>query len=167
MRRDDDTPDFDDGDRELIAKLRALPPEGDEPDWHALEASIRAEVGDRTPTVWWRNWKWIVPIWALATTAAVALIVVREHHESAPVQALTTPAPHDERRTPTAPARATSAPTMWLGGEVIDIDELDDHSLDDLDQAARDALGGDDVSLDDLDDAGLDQLESWLEKNKS
>ena len=62
-----------DEDDELIAKLKALPPEGQEPDWQKLEAAIRAQVGDRAPVVWWRNWKWIVPMWALATTAAVAL----------------------------------------------------------------------------------------------
>ena len=32
--------DLDDQDRELIAKLRALPPEGVEPDWQKLEAAF-------------------------------------------------------------------------------------------------------------------------------
>ena len=93
MRQDELDGELDDSEREIVAKLRALPPEGNEPDWQQLAASIRAEVGDRAPTVWWRNWKWIVPIWALATTAAVALIVLRNHHETPPVQALTTPTP--------------------------------------------------------------------------
>jgi hypothetical protein len=168
MRQDDN--ELDDSEREIVAKLRALPPEGNEPDWRELEAAIRADVGDRAPTMWWRNWKWIVPIWALATTAAVALIVLRGHHDKAPVQQLTT-ATHQEQHVVPAPEQThstTTAPTMWLGGEVVDVDALDDQSLDDLDQAARDSMGsGDDVSLEDLDDAGLDQLEDWLEKNKS
>lgn len=168
MRRHDDH-ELDDSERELVAKLRALPPEGTEPDWQQLEASIRAEVGDRAPTVWWRNWKWIVPIWALATTAAVALIVLRGHHDEAPVQQLTTTT-HQEQHVTPAPEQThstTTAPSMWLGGEAVDIDDLDEQSLDDLDEAARDAMGSDDVSLEDLDDSGLDQLEDWLEKNKS
>lgn len=169
MRRVDDEPeDFTDDDREIVAKLRALPPEGNEPDWQKLEAAIRAEVGDRAPTVWWRNWRWIVPIWALATTAAVALIVLHNHHEP-PVPTLTTTTHQEQPVTPVPEQHATTAraPAMWLGGEAVDIDDLDEQSLDDLDQAARDAMGSDDVSLEDLDDAGLDQLEDWLEKNKS
>jgi len=164
MRRsDDEAPELDDGDHDVIAKLRALPPEGDEPDWQKLEASIRAQVGDRAPTVWWRNWKWIVPIWALATTAAVALIVLRGHHDEAPRQAITMP----HREEPVPQHVITNAPAMWLDGEAVNLDDVDDASLDDLDQAAREALDGDDVNLDDLDDDGLDKLEDWLEKNKS
>src|SRR3954454_2205349 len=96
--------DLDDQDRELIAKLRALPPEGVEPDWQKLEAAIRAEVGDEAPRPWWRNWRWIVPIWALATTAAVALLVARDHpiEKTAPTMPLTSM--HVE--TPAAPIAA-------------------------------------------------------------
>jgi hypothetical protein len=154
----------DEGDDEIIAKLKALPPEGQEPDWQKLEAAIRARVGDRAPTVWWRNWKWIVPIWALATTAAVALIVLRNHHEAAPPQHAVT-IPHREPAPPTR--TVTNAPTMWLDGEAVNVDGLDDSSLDALDQAARDALGPDEVSLEDLDDAALDRLEDWLDKERS
>jgi hypothetical protein len=170
MRAEDDELTLNGDEHELVAKLRALPPEGEEPDWQKLEASIRAEVGDRAPTVWWRNWKWIVPIWALAATAAIALIVLRGHHDETPVQQLTTTTHQEEHHVTPAPEQThstTTAPSMWLGGEAVDIDDLDEQSLDDLDQSARDAMGSDDVSLEDLDDAGLDQLEDWLEKNKS
>src|SRR5438445_6944292 len=116
MRREDDELELDGEDREILAKLRALPPEGNEPDWQQLEASIRAEVGDRAPTVWWRNWKWIVPIWALATTAAIALLVLRGHHDDAPVQTLTTTTHREQHVTPQTPTHATTtAPSMWLG----------------------------------------------------
>lgn len=156
---------LDDEDQAIIAKLKALPPEGEEPDWQKLEAAIRAKVGDRAPPgAWWRNWKWIVPIWALATTAAVALIVLRDHGDEAPPKhAVTIP-----EREPAPPARmVTHAPTMWLGGEVVNVDEIDDASLDELDQAAREVMEPDEVSLEDLDDAALDQLEDWLDKERS
>src|SRR6478735_2549542 len=78
MRKDSESDaELDHEDRALVAKLRELPPEGTEPDWQALEAAIRAEVGNESPRPWWRNWRWIVPVWALATTAAVALLVSR------------------------------------------------------------------------------------------
>lgn len=153
-----------DEDDELIAKLKALPPEGQEPDWQKLEAAIRAQVGDRAPVVWWRNWKWIVPMWALATTAAVALIVLRNHSEAPPPQHAVT-IPHRDSPPPTR--TVTNAPAMWLDGDAVNIDDVDDSSLDALDQAARDALGSDEVSLEELDDAALDQLEDWLDKERS
>jgi hypothetical protein len=154
-----------DDDEDIIAKLKALPPQGQEPDWQKLEAAIRAQVGDRAPPgAWWRNWKWIVPIWALATTTAVALIVLRTHHDEPPPKHAVT-LPH---RDPAPPTRTvTNAPTMWLDGEAVNVDELDDTSLDVLDQAAREALGPDEVSLEDLDDAALDRLEDWLDKERS
>lgn len=162
MSREDE---FDADDDALVAKLKALPPEGNEPDWKKLEAAIRAEVGDRAPVVWWRNWKWIVPVWALATTAAIALLVVRGHHEpTAEQHAVTAPQHRDAEP---APRQITNAPAVWLDGEALNLDDVDDASLDDLDQAARDALDGDDVSLDELDDTALDDLEQWLDKEKS
>jgi hypothetical protein len=152
----------DNEDHELIAKLRALPPEGNEPDWQKLEAAIRAKVGDRAPRPWWRNWKWIVPIWALATTAAVALIVMRGHDEApAPKHAVTSP------KRDVAPPPKTNAPAVWLDGEALNLDEVDDASLDQLDQAAREVLDANEVMLDELDEAALDEIEHWLESTRS
>ncbi|HUS29468.1 MAG TPA: hypothetical protein VMZ53_13205 [Kofleriaceae bacterium] len=164
MRRPGEDDELDDRDHELIAKLRALPPEGTEPNWQKLEAAIRAEVGDRAPRPWWRNWKWIIPVWALATTAAVALIVMRDHDAPAPQHALTSPSQHD---TPSTQREVTNAPAMWLDGEALNLDDVDDASLDNLDQAAREVLDTDDVGLDELDDAALDEIEQWLEKERS
>jgi hypothetical protein len=56
---------------------------------------------------------------------------------------------------------------MWLDGEAVNIDDVDDASLDGLDQAAREVLDGDDVNLEDLDETALDELEQWLDKEKS
>ncbi|HTL34061.1 MAG TPA: hypothetical protein VL326_13090 [Kofleriaceae bacterium] len=157
--------DEDKEDAALIARIKALPPQGKEPDWQKLEAAIRAEVGDRAPVVWWRNWKWIVPVWALATTTAVALIILQRHHEpSQPQHAVTTP---DHRDSEPAPRPVTNAPAMWLDGEALNLDDVDDASLDNLDQAAREVLDTDEVQLDDLDDQALDDLEQWLDKEKS
>jgi len=156
---------LEDKDEALIARIKALPPEGNEPDWQKLEAAIRAEVGDRAPVVWWRNWKWIVPVWALATTAAVALIVLGRHHEPTQQQhAVSVP---EKRESPPTPRSITNAPAMWLDGEALNLDDVDDASLDNLDQAAREVLDGDDVNLEDLDDKALDDLEQWLDKEKS
>jgi hypothetical protein len=137
MREDD----LDADDRELVAKLQQLPPEGVEPDWQALEAAIRAEVGDDPPRPWWRNWRWIVPVWALAMTTAIALLVLRsdepvEHEAVAPGF----DAGVVEEQPP--PAAATTA--MWLDGEMV---EVDDAALEQLDAEARAALEPDeDVS---------------------
>src|SRR5512132_680930 len=118
MREDDN---LEPEDRELVAKLRELPPEGVEPDWQALEAAIRAEVGSDPPRPWWRNWRWIIPVWALATTAVVALLVMRadkpvEQHAVAPAR--------PDAGVPDEPPRPAAATTaVWLDGEMVEIDE--------------------------------------------
>ncbi len=179
MREDDRTDaeldgELDAGDRALVAKLKQLPPEGTEPDWQALAAAIRAEVGDEAPRPWWRNWRWIVPVWALATTAAVALLVLRadnqpEPHASVPAR-VDAGIVEDEPR----PAAATTA--MWLDGEVV---EIDDAALDQYDAEARAAVGADDdVSggilpvadygwIDTLDDDAIERADAWLKRNRS
>src|SRR5262245_62960485 len=48
--------------RALLGRLRELPPEGNEPDWSAMERSIRAAVGSEVPRPWWRAWRWLVPV---------------------------------------------------------------------------------------------------------
>lgn len=58
----------------LLGQLRALPPDaGDEPDWQAMERSIRLAVADAPIRPWWRSWKWLVPAMTCATAAAVML----------------------------------------------------------------------------------------------
>lgn len=167
-----DDPELDTDERALVDKLRELPPEGNEPDWDHLAAAIRAEVGDRAPRPWWRNWRWIVPIWALATTATVALIVLR-HDEPATREHVQRDVVKD------AGVKALPTPAMWLDGETLLIDDVEEPALDDLDIEARAALGPDeDVTggilpvadygwIDTLDDEALDRAEDWLKRKRS
>jgi hypothetical protein len=174
MREDDLEPE----DHALVAKLRELPPEGVEPDWTELEAAIRAEVGDDAPRPWWRNWRWIVPAWALATTTAMALLVLRndapvEQPDVGPIAAAT-----DAGVTP-APATVATSGAMWLDGEVLVLDEIPSTALDELDVEARAALDPDeDVTggilpitdygwIDTLDDDALERADDWLKRKKS
>jgi hypothetical protein len=163
--------DLDDEDLELVGKLRALPPEGVEPDWEKLEAAIRADVGDATPKPWWRNWRWIVPVWALATTAVVALLVTgREQHvENTVVPA--TPVMSNQVDIP-QPSEAP-APALWLDGEVVDLENVDD-SFDPLDDSARAALDTAEPDdsfdlhwIDELDERAMDSVEQWLMHKRS
>jgi hypothetical protein len=129
----------DDQDDALIAKIRALPVEGDEPDWRTLQAAIRAEVAQLPmPVPWWRNWRWLVPLSTLAATAAIVLVVAMQHGSPAPSVALTS---HDagieKKIAPAEPSaadsQASNAPAMWLDGEAFELDDLDNAADDSLD----------------------------------
>jgi hypothetical protein len=173
MREDDQ---LDAEDKALVAKLAALPPEGNEPDWHALEAAIRAEVGDAAPRPWWRNWRWIVPVWALATTAVIALVLLRSGTRVEDT-AVVAPARTDAGMTDEAPPPMQEA--MWLDGEIVELDDVSGSALDELDGEARKALepegditGGilpvaDYGWLDALDDEALVAAEDWLNRKPS
>jgi hypothetical protein len=163
MRREDE-PELDDADRELIRKVRALPGEGNEPDWDALERSIRDAVGPDAPKPWWRRWRWIVPVGALAATAAGALLWLRH--------------PEPKREMPTMPAMPSEEPAaaLWLGGQILELDDTDPNAaMGDLDRDAQAALSTDDDAassgllpasdlgwIDNLDDSALDRAETWL-----
>src|SRR5262245_48274792 len=104
--------------RTLLGRLRELPPEGNEPDWSAMERSIRAAVGSEVPRPWWRAWRWLVPLTSCATAAAVMLLLwsrpvaIRE-----PVRAAMPPAP-TAPRPPTTPIERVDEPAaivpLWL-----------------------------------------------------
>src|SRR5205823_4701110 len=125
---------------------------------------IRDAVGPTVHVVWWRRARWLVPLFGLATTAAVAMLWL--HHPDkraiAPDAAVEAPAP--------------LATTLWIGGDVVDVGELDDTPVLD-DPTATLATGDDDevgilpaVDLgwvDSLDDAAIDRAEHWLEKKKT
>ena len=188
--RDDDALDADD--LALVAKIKALPHEGTEPDWQALEAAIRAEVGDQAPKSpvswrprgarearppWWRNWRWIVPVWALATTAVIALVVVGRDRPIEHEASVVGPSRLDAGvvEVPAAPAREA----MWLDGQAVELDDVEGSALDEIDGEARaamapegDATGGilplaDYGWLDALDDDALVAAESWLNRKRS
>jgi hypothetical protein len=139
MRSDDDL-ELDDDDRALVDKIRALPADGDEPDWKQLEAAIRAEVAPLSPpSPWWRRWRWLVPIGALATTAAiVTTFAIRRGDRdatSATVQMTMRDASvPSETPVPVAgdePGERAAA--MWLDGEAADLGTVGPESLDALD----------------------------------
>ena len=146
-------PELDAADRALVDTLRTLPPEGGEPDWKKLEAAIRAEVSPLAmPAPWWRSWRWLVPIGALATTAAILLTIQIRRGDgdgSTATHAITmrdASVPHEisneERATDDdGSERATDddgnerAAAMWLDGEPAELDEVPAEALDALARA--------------------------------
>jgi hypothetical protein len=175
--RDEDRLELDDDDRALVERLRRLPPEGEEPDWQKLAAAIRAEVGTTAPRPWWRSWQWLVPIGALAATAALAFIVLERRTHDEPPRA---PSPIVMPLVP-APAPAASESTLvWLDGEAVELDDALAPALDELDEEARRALRTDDTDVtggilpasnlswvDELDDTDLASAEQWLARKKT
>jgi len=177
MRPEDDLP-LDDADQALIKQLRALPPEGDEPNWDVLEKSIREAVGPSVPRApWWKRWQILVPIGVVtAATAAMLLWLSRPAPTQAPIAMPEPPAQKLEAPAPPEPAMA-----MWLDGKIIDLDEVDPGAIldDDYDREAQSALEADGTGMaggilpavdlgwiDGLSDKDLDRAEQWLEKQK-
>jgi hypothetical protein len=112
----------------VIERLRALPPEGNAPDWSAMERSIRDAVGPELPRPWWRRGPWLVPSAALAIAAALVLAIgSRSAVPSAPAN----PAVAD-RAAPGRPAQPPLADRaapgtgevlrLWLDGAELDVD---------------------------------------------
>lgn len=150
--------------RGLIDQLRALPPEGEEPDWAAMERSIRAAVGDRVPRPWWRRWQWIAPASTLLTGLAVLMLVLWRQ----PVAPLGEPAP--VRHAVSAPAPHDDVVALWLDGAEVDVDP--DVAPEMLDVAMGDDGDGDEIGLlptddlgwvDQLDGDALSRAERWLD----
>jgi hypothetical protein len=161
-----------DATRALLGQLRELPRE-EAPD---LSHAIGRAVGPDVPRPWWRNWRWLVPIGALAATAVAALIWLRApSDEPAPVAA---PAHDAGTGTPSVlePSESSTSAAIWLAGQIIDLDETGDvdAKLDAID--TRDALASDgDVTggilpasdldwIEHLDDAAIERAERFLEK---
>ncbi|HEY0252775.1 MAG TPA: hypothetical protein VGC41_14670 [Kofleriaceae bacterium] len=160
--------ELDPDDDALIASLRALPQEGIEPDWAELEQQIRLAVGPQVPLPWWRSWRWLVPIGALASITAASVILLAMHQPSAPHE--TTPvaieAPvHVVPTIETSEARGT----VVLDGEAIDVDNVDPSVLilDDSDEFADGLMPAGDLRwVDSLDDHALDRVEDYLDHAK-
>jgi len=162
--------------RAMLDRLRAMPHEGDEPDWSAMERSIRAAVGDEVPRPWWRAWRWLVPVMSCATAAAVLLMLwsrprtrpVREPVQ-APVRA-TLPAPV----APDPEALDEAVLPLWLDGAEVDVDLsaadllrvpgiADDDAPGEPDGDGMALLPASDLEwVDQLDDAGMARAERWL-----
>lgn len=146
--------------RGLIDQLRALPAEGAEPDWSAMERSIRAAVGASVPRPWWQRWTWIAPISTCATAAIVLLLVWGR-----PTAMSTWTPPEVPRVTAPAP-REPEAIALWLDGDVLDVDGSALEALappDAVDDEAVGLLPASDLAwVDKLDDAAIDRAERWL-----
>lgn len=167
--------------RDLLGQLRELEPAGNEPDWNALERSIRAAVGPDVPRPWWRRWQWILPgVATLAAGTAILALVVRTPPVAEPVVAPSTP---DAAPVAVAPAQAEPVEALWLDGhEVALAPGADEAMLDELDARLDDELPAPkrhkregraaDVGfvvsdlrwVDNLDDAALDRLDRELER---
>jgi hypothetical protein len=162
----------------VLDRLRALPPnagEVAEPDWAAMERSIRQAVATEPIRPWWRRWQWLVPAMTCATAAAVLLVI---WPRPAPVTA--PPHRHVPEPVATEPTTPDDVVALWLDGSEVDVDLAATETLGDAgfeiggaprDDAADDSDDGDEVALlpatdlvwvDRLDEAALDRAERWL-----
>lgn len=156
--------------RSMVDKLRELPTVGGDPDWTALERSIRDSIGDSpTTTPWWRRWRWVVPGVALAAAVALAVLVLQPRSEPE-VVAVPQPAP-----LPIVHAEDDTV-ALYVDGMGIEIElDADDliedpiarlraDGISDVD-VADDLLASDLAWVDDLDAASLARIERLLERS--
>jgi hypothetical protein len=174
MPRDVDDETHDAGTREMIDRLRSLPPEGTEPDWRAMERAIREEVGDVVPRPWWQPaWRWLVPAAMLTLAAAVFALWIRDPAPADRAQVVAVPV---DAETPVVVPDEIAATTMplWLDGQEVEIDLAAEQLLD-----VDPALIGEDDSLspgllpvdnlawiDELDVEDVDVADDWLGRKK-
>lgn len=175
--------------RGVIDQLRALPPDGDEPDWSAMARAIGQAVDAAPRRPWWRRWRWWVPALTCAT-AAVVLVAAWPAMTRPP----TAPGPAEHAPGPAAPDRTTadqaaaaeSVVSLWLDGNVVEVDlavtgelggnfgEVDPSAwpgeLAGDEETAHDDPGllpaSDLAWIDRLDETALDRAESWLAARK-
>jgi len=159
-----------------------------EPDWAAMERSIRLAVGPEVPRSWWRRWRWLAPTATFASAATVmALMWARPTQRAAPeLTAGPGGASHPmlaSHPVPDPGARDAPPPDdivpLWLDGDEVDVELSASELLGDTgagDDAADRASAADEVGLlpatdlawvDHLDDAALDRAERWLAGKKS
>lgn len=164
--------------RDVLAKSRAIVPSTNEPDWSALERQIRETVGPVVPLPWWRRTRWLAPVGALVTTAAIALVWL--HHvpadhaftpRDAGTLALAVPTAPSVAAEPPAPAPAPT--TMYIDGQVIDLGNVDPEKLLIDDADPDDTADGDGLLpvtdygwVDGLDDKAMERAERWLARKK-
>jgi hypothetical protein len=170
----------------LLGRLRALPPEGDEPDWAAMQRSIHAAVGDEVPRSWWRAWRWLVPLTGFATAAAVLIFLgsrpasIREPEPAQPSAAVgtrpaTPPDGADRGDRADHAGDAMAIVPLWLDGAEVDVDLSAAEILRGPDAGeydpSRPGADDDDGALlpssalswvDHLDEDALSRAERWL-----
>lgn len=185
--------DLDDDDRALIARLRALPPEGREPSWESFGRELGRKLDAAPPAPWWRRW-WAPALGASLAAATAVTVLVWPHGARAPV--VDEPIAVIERDAAPAPI-PVPVPAPRPGDAVLALGaegELEDADLDDADvitevMAALDDGGEDDEDLtvlddvpdegneglvpdldlawvDELDDADLDAVTAWLDEEE-
>ena len=162
-----------DATRALLGKLRELS-QHEAPD---LAAQIARAVGPDVPRPWWRNWRWLAPIGALAATAALALVwIAREPARDTPVAAT----PHDAGA-PKVVEPAVESPTadaIWLAGQIVELsdpteidaqlDALESEMANEPEDVSNGILPATDLRwIDNLDDAAIERAEHFLDKKKT
>jgi anti-sigma factor RsiW len=159
--------------RRLLERMRALPAEGAEPDWTAMERSIRDAVGREVPRPWWRRWTWMAPLTTLVTAAVVLLVV---WGRPAPTLRRAVPVlERGEHRLPVAEAAGDDSVALWLDGAEVDVDPAAAEALVAPEAEDGEANEANEVGLlpatdlawvDSLDDDALDRAEHWLAGKK-
>jgi len=163
--------------RDVLDQLRSLPPEGAEPDWAAMERSIRDEVSAQVPRAWWRPvWRWLVPATALALAATVFALWFRGPASTpgpAPIDDRVVASSHDAGEQPTV-AATDDTTTLWLDGEEVEVDlaadellEVDGVLLGEEDALSPGLLPVDNLAwIDELDIDEIEVAEAWLGRKK-
>jgi hypothetical protein len=165
--------------RALLVDVRAEGEPSTEPAWRELDRQVRAAIATAaTATPWWRRWFALPAMLAASTAATIALVVIATDRGNVPmvVDAALPVADND----PPAPTVVVPAhePGMWLDGDALALDKLDDASAAEIEFVLDDALdvvGAVDVMydgpdyddlewVDELDDDELDALDSWLDR---
>jgi hypothetical protein len=188
----DDIPALEPSEQALVETLRGLPPEGQEPDWNALEESIRRRTRMQPTFVpWWRDVRYIAPLGAVAAIAVVVLIVkiMGASRPAAPGKPASASVDRPSDRTDGEAFDV--GPMVWIDGQPVDLDSLDTVQLElapfdssdliDADSTgastrSSDLLEGADTGvlpvsdftwLESLDDAELQRVERWLAGKRS
>jgi len=147
-----------------------------EPDWAAMERSIRRAVSTEVPRPWWRRWKWLAPAATFATaTTVMVLMWSRPTTVDGPVVISHPVTDRTTRDTPPAPDAVVP---LWLDGDEVDVDLSAGDLLGDPgfgDDEPERTTATDEVRLlpatdlawvDQLDDAALERAERWLAGKK-
>jgi len=165
--------------RGVLARLRAIEPHGSEPDWAAMERSIRDAVGHDAPRPWWRSWRWMVP-GALAAVTAVALLTWARPRTAEPVGEPLAVRDGRDAPAPNAPpvaghaAASDEVVALWLDGAEVDVALSASDVLGDA-LATDETAASDEVALlpssdlawvDGLDDDAVARAERWLARKK-
>ena len=144
-------------DRALIQKMRALPREGNEPDWNEMARAIHRAVEHAPKRRRWHWWFALVPI---AAAAAAMLLWMRSSRE----------VPFEIH----VPVPQVQTAELWLDGEPLDVDAVDPGALPEAPPAPDEIANGDDLlgapvfgAVDQLDDNELERAERWLDRKKS